>query len=186
MAGEEATARFVTAMLGRCDGVAVVLDALAMSALPERKAGGPCVLATPHAGEMAHLTGQSKDAITADPERHARDAAARWNAVVVLKGARTIIAAPDGRSWCHEGGNAGLATSGSGDTLAGLITGLAARGAPLEQAAAWGVRLHSRAGEVLAGRQGPLGYLARELPAEFPALMHAIARAPSPESEGAR
>jgi NAD(P)H-hydrate repair Nnr-like enzyme with NAD(P)H-hydrate dehydratase domain len=77
--------------------------------------------------------------------------------------------------WRHEGGNAGLGVSGSGDVLAGLITGLAARGATLEQAAAWGVRLHARAGERLAGRLGVLGYLARELAIEVPALMASLA-----------
>jgi NAD(P)H-hydrate repair Nnr-like enzyme with NAD(P)H-hydrate dehydratase domain len=64
-----------------------------------------------------------------------------------------------------------LATSGSGDILAGLIAGLAARGTPLEQAAVWGVALHARAGEQLAARMGGLGFLARELAAEIPHLM---------------
>ena len=149
----------------------VILDALAMSAVTLPQADRRAVLITPHAGEMAHLTGLSKPAVLADPERAARDGARRWNAVVALKGARTVIAAPDGRAWSHEGGNAGLATSGSGDTLAGIAAGLAARGAPLEQAAVWAVALHARAGCELAARLGPLGYLARELPAEIPGLM---------------
>jgi NAD(P)H-hydrate repair Nnr-like enzyme with NAD(P)H-hydrate dehydratase domain len=88
-----------------------------------------------------------------------------------LKGPLTVIAAPDGRLWRHRGGNVGLATSGSGDVLAGLVAALAARGASLEQAAAWGVALHARAGEAL----GPMGYLARELPAQLPRLMQALA-----------
>jgi NAD(P)H-hydrate repair Nnr-like enzyme with NAD(P)H-hydrate dehydratase domain len=92
------------------------------------------------------------------------EAARRWNAVVALKGAQTVIATPEGKVWCHQGGNCGLATSGSGDTLAGAIGGLAARGAALAQACAWGVVLHARAGELLAGQRGPVGYLARELP----------------------
>ena len=98
-----------------------------------------------------------------------------WNAVVALKGATTWIAAPDGPLWRHSGGNVGLAISGSGDVLAGLIAGLASRGAPVEQSALWGVALHARAGERLAVRAGPLGYLARDLSAEVPALMAAIA-----------
>ena len=120
---------------------------------------------------MAHLTGIDKDAISADPDGHAVDAARRWNAVVVLKGARTVIAAPDGACWQHEGGNAGLGTSGSGDVLAGIIAGLGARGADLVRAASWGVALHARAGDVMAGRSGMLGYLARELPDTIPALL---------------
>ncbi len=100
----------------------------------------------------------------------------RWNAVVALKGAITHIATPDGRMWRHEGGNLGLAISGSGDALSGLIVGLASRGASLEQAAAWGVTLHARAGQQLAARFGTLGYLAREIAAEVPTLMDALGR----------
>ncbi|HVE89890.1 MAG TPA: NAD(P)H-hydrate dehydratase, partial [Burkholderiaceae bacterium] len=109
--------------------------------------------------------------ICAQPVHAVLDAARRWNAVVALKGATTFIAAPDGSLWRHTGGNVGLAISGSGDVLAGVIAGLASRGASAEQAAIWGVALHARAGERLAERSGPLGYLARDLSAEVPALM---------------
>jgi ADP-dependent NAD(P)H-hydrate dehydratase len=129
------------------------------------------VIVTPHAGEMAHLTGIAKEDIVAAPDREAVAAAGRWNAVVALKGARTVIAAPDGQLWQHVGGNVGLAISGSGDALAGIIAGLAARGAALDQATCWGVALHARAGERLAARMGVLGYLAREIPGEIPALL---------------
>ncbi|WP_296943716.1 NAD(P)H-hydrate dehydratase [uncultured Massilia sp.] len=184
MQDEVATARLVHALLARLAGsdARVLLDANAMGALLHPPAGGaaPCrfatpVLLTPHAGEMAHLTGIAKEDICAAPDRHALDAAERWNAVVALKGARTIIAAPGGERWQHEGGNIGLAASGSGDVLAGIIAGLAARGATLPQAAAWGVALHARAGECLAQRFGKLGYLARELPQEIPALLEQAA-----------
>jgi len=187
MQDEAATARLVHALLaciarGAERDVRVVLDANAMGALLHPPAGAgtpfrfdPPVLLTPHAGEMAHLSGIDKDAICAAPERHAQEAAERWNAVVALKGARTVIAAPSGERWQHEGGNIGLAASGSGDVLAGIIAGLAARGADLAQAAAWGVALHARAGERLAVRFGKLGYLARELPEEIPALMEQAA-----------
>ena len=97
----------------------------------------------------------TKEAVSADPERHAREAAPRWNAVVALKGATTYIATPDGDCWRHDSGQPGLGTSGSGDVLAGIIVGLAARGAPLAQAAVWGVALHARAGRALAERLGP-------------------------------
>ena len=90
--------------------------------------------------------------------------------MVALKGASSVIATPDGRLWSHRGGKAGLATSGSGDTLAGIIGGLAARGAAPEQACAWGIMLHAGAGARLA-RTAPLGFLARELPAEVPAVL---------------
>jgi ADP-dependent NAD(P)H-hydrate dehydratase len=178
MQDEQATAALVRLLLPRLDGVAVVLDACAMGIACKESKGGAAghrfertVILTPHAGEMAHLTGIAKDAVCADTDRHALRAAQQWNAVVALKGARTVIAGPGGRRWQHEGGNAGLAISGSGDTLAGIIAGLVARGASLEQATCWGVALHALAGERLARRIGSLGYLARELAAEVPALM---------------
>jgi NAD(P)H-hydrate repair Nnr-like enzyme with NAD(P)H-hydrate dehydratase domain len=129
------------------------------------------LLLTPHAGELAHLSGLDKAGIAADPLAAARRHAREWHATVALKGATTVIATPDGRSWCHAAGNLGLAVSGSGDVLAGIMAGLAARGAPLEQAAAWGVALHARAGERLAVQVGTLGFLARELAGEVPRLL---------------
>ena len=155
------------------DDMRLVLDAAAMDAATDRFTRP--VLLTPHAGEMAHLSGIDKDTVCRDAEQLALQTARQRNAVVALKGATTWIAAPDGRCWRHDGGNVGLATSGSGDTLAGLICGLAARGAALEQAAVWGVALHARAGDALARRLGPLGYIASELLAEVPALMHRLA-----------
>ena len=76
--------------------------------------------------------------------------------------------------WLHKGGDAGLATSGSGDTLAGFIGGLAARGADALDATLWGIRLHALAGAALAKRHGPLGYLARELAGEVPNAMASL------------
>lgn len=185
MQDEAATAALVRALLGRLDGVGVVLDACAMGILLNPDLGPDAdqfrfeqpVILTPHAGEMAHLSGAPKEQVGGDPAGHTAAAARDWNAVVALKGARTIIGAPDGGMWQHDGGNAGLAISGSGDVLAGIIAGLAARGATLAQAACWGVALHALAGERLAARLGTLGYLARELPAEIPSLLDA-ARAP--------
>ncbi|MCA1857821.1 NAD(P)H-hydrate dehydratase [Massilia oculi] len=186
MRDEAATAALVHALLPRLDaaGSAVVLDACAMGALLHPPAGWPAgrpwrferpVALTPHAGEMAHLTGIDKASIVGVPDPRAIAAARDWNAVLALKGARTVIATPDGTLYQHEGGNVGLAISGSGDVLAGIIAGLAARGAPLDQAACWGVALHARAGERLAARMGTLGYLAREISQEIPALLEDIA-----------
>jgi hydroxyethylthiazole kinase-like uncharacterized protein yjeF len=184
MQDEEATARLVHALLPRLQGsdTSVLLDANAMGAIlhPPEGVNPPFrfdvpVLVTPHAGEMAHLTGIAKEDISAGDDKLALDMAQRWNAVVALKGARTVIATPQGERWQHEGGNVGLATSGSGDVLAGIIAGLAARGAGLAQAAGWGVVLHAQAGERLAARLGRLGYLARELMDEIPALLEQAA-----------
>ena len=191
MQDDAATAELVHALLPRFAGTPVILDAAAMGAV--RAQGEPhlleepkdmehfrfdeTVLMTPHAGELSHLTRRDKQQICDAPLEAAQEAARRWNAVVALKGATTVIAAPDGRQWQHQGGNVGLAISGSGDTLAGIIAGLAARGATLEQAAAWGVALHASAGEQLSIRYGVLGYLAREISAEVPALLRTLAPA---------
>ncbi len=169
-----ATAAFVQALLTVLSGRPVLLDALAMDVLHLCERFDEPVLLTRHAGEMAHLSGQDKEAVLRDPQAAARAAARRWNAVVALKGAVTVIATPDGRIWRHEGGNAGLATSGSGDTLAGFIAGLAARGADLVQACAWVVVLHAQAGVQLAARLGAVGFLARELPAQMLAAQRQV------------
>jgi NAD(P)H-hydrate repair Nnr-like enzyme with NAD(P)H-hydrate dehydratase domain len=95
--------------------------------------------------------------------------------VAILKGAETFICAGD-RLSCNRAGNVGLATSGSGDVLAGLIAGLAARGAVPFVAAAWAVHLHGLAGARLKQRHGPLGYLAREIAGEIPSLMARLGR----------
>lgn len=146
-----------------------VLDAYAMGAIPS--ASRPHTVVTPHAGEMAHLSGLSKDEVLQRPCEIATAAAKDWQATVVLKGAASWIAAPDHHAWLHVGGNAGLGVSGSGDVLAGCIVGLLARGLPPLHASAWGVALHARAGELLAQRIGPLGYLAREIADALPQVM---------------
>lgn len=172
MEDDEALAGLVEALLPHCRQAPVVLDAAAMSLVSRR--AHPFeqpVLLTPHAGEMARLTGLDKQAVQDAPATTAGDAARRWGAVVALKGACTMIATPQGEVWRHDGGNVGLAVSGSGDTLSGLMAGLVARGADPRQAAAWAVALHARAGEQLARRWGLLGYLAREIAAEVPSLM---------------
>jgi ADP-dependent NAD(P)H-hydrate dehydratase len=174
MMDPSATVELMAALAPWLRGRAAVLDARAMDVVRRLGRFSEPVLLTPHAGEMAHLTGAAKETILDDPAQAARDAARRWNAVVALKGAQTVIAAPDGRAWLHQGGNAGLATSGSGDTLAGAIVGLSARGASLEQACAWGVVLHAHAGDQLAARLGPVGYLARELPLEMLAVLRGL------------
>jgi ADP-dependent NAD(P)H-hydrate dehydratase len=175
MIGPQSTIAFVQAVLPLFRQAVVLLDALAMDCVRAGTRFTQPVIVTPHAGEMAHLTGRDK----ADLQDASQDAAcghaAAWNAVVALKGASTSIAAPDGRCWTHSVQAPGLGTSGSGDVLAGIIAGLAARGCPPEQAAVWGVALHARAGEALARRMGTVGFLARELPGEVPAAMKALA-----------
>jgi ADP-dependent NAD(P)H-hydrate dehydratase len=175
MIGTASTIAFVQAVLPLFQHAVVLLDALAMDAAKAIPRFQQRVILTPHAGEMAHLTGGDKQDMQSDPQGCACRQAAAWNAVVALKGATSCIAAPDGRCWTHRAQAPGLGTSGSGDVLAGLIAGLAARGCAPEQAAVWGVALHARAGEALVQRSGTLGLLARELAAQVPALMHGLA-----------
>lgn len=139
-----------------------------------RPHAGRAVL-TPHAGEMASVLGIERGAVEADPLGTARRAAALLQAVVVMKGAQTRVVSPEGEAWTYAGGGVGLATSGSGDVLAGVAAGLLARGTPPAQAACWAVWLHGEAGARLARRIGPIGFLARELAAEVPGLMARVA-----------
>ena len=129
------------------------------------------IVLTPHAAEMATMMQLEADEVSRDPHRVAREAAQRFGATIVLKGAQTVICGATGSAYLNDRGNVGLATAGSGDVLAGFISGLCARGADPLQAAAWAVAVHARAGEVLARRVGPVGYLAREILGEIPALL---------------
>jgi hydroxyethylthiazole kinase-like uncharacterized protein yjeF len=174
MIGPESTVTFVQGLLPVFREVPVLLDALAMDAVISARRFGQPIILTPHAGEMAHLTGAEKEDLLEEPLHAARRHAERWQVVLALKGSTTIVARPDGEAWLHESHTPGLGMSGSGDVLAGIIAGLAARGASPEQAAVWGVALHARAGDALAARYGTVGYLARELAAEVPRLMHAL------------
>ena len=175
MQDEEATHALLSALLPQIHAPTTILDAAALACLHDaphllHSLEGNAIV-TPHAGEMAGILGRSKDDIKADPRGAAIEAAAALRAVVAMKGSETFIATPEGRVFRNRHGGIGLATSGSGDTLAGIIAGLAARGASAEQATVWGVYLHARAGEILAERVGPLGFLARELLEEIPRLM---------------
>ena len=136
------------------------------------RARGPRgVVMTPHHGEMAQMLDLDVAEVSSRPLELALEFAKHSGVVLVLKAADTYIATPEGEAWVNKAGSVGLGTSGSGDVLAGLIAGLAARGATPAQAAAWGVHLHARAGAALEKRLGPVGYLAREIAAEVPALM---------------
>jgi hydroxyethylthiazole kinase-like uncharacterized protein yjeF len=155
--------------------VPLVLDAAVLGSLADRAEalsawpGGAMLL--PHAGEMARLLRIERDEVTADPLAAARRAAETYRAVALIKGEYSHVVAPDGRAVRFEGGGVGLATSGSGDTLAGIVGGLAARGADPFTAVCWGVYLHGEAGRKLGSEVGRVGFLARELLDEVPKLM---------------
>jgi hydroxyethylthiazole kinase-like uncharacterized protein yjeF len=154
---------------------AFVLDALAFTSLRDDGISGTScnVVATPHAGEMASFLAVSRDLITASPLEYARRASAAIPGVVALKGAITHITSPQGGSWLCDHGSIALATSGSGDTLAGILAGLLARGAPPVLATQWAVYSHGEAGRRL-GRHGTYGVLAREIPGEIPGILQEL------------
>ena len=139
---------------------------------------------TPHAGEMATLLDVTREEVQADPLGAARRAAGALGVVVAMKGGGTFVVSPQGAAWWCDQGNVGLATSGSGDTLAGVIAGLLARGATPVDATIWGVFLHGEAGDRLARKRGPVGYLARELPAEIPSIMAELDAGPVATTAG--
>jgi hydroxyethylthiazole kinase-like uncharacterized protein yjeF len=152
----------------------IVIDAGALPRITElgeslHKRTGRVII-TPHAGEMANLLGVDKAGVEADPTSAASRLTQEFGLIVIMKGSQTVITAPDG-IWRYEGGGVGLATSGSGDVLAGIVAGLAARGANPVAAAIWAVFLHGEAGAQLATKVGPLGFLAREIPDLIPKLM---------------
>jgi hydroxyethylthiazole kinase-like uncharacterized protein yjeF len=178
MADTDETQAFGARLLPHLKGP-VALDALALSCVTADDAclhhlGGQVVL-TPNPTEIAYALHTEEDEIEGDPAAAAVELARRAQAVVGLGGATSWIATPDGQVWQDESGNAGLGVSGSGDVRAGITGGLLARGAEPAQAAVWAAFLHGRAGERLASSVGPLGFLARELPAEVPAALAEIA-----------
>ena len=121
------------------------------------------LIVTPHPGEMARLTGLSAAQINADRENTACQYAEKWNAVVVLKGCRTVVAAPDGRVCTNPTGNPGLARGGSGDVLAGMTAALLACGLPAYEAAACAVYLHGAAADRAAAALGEYGMLPHDI-----------------------
>jgi len=177
MLGEDAITSFMEALLPRLGGKQVVIDAIALSALRGsrfRFTEDMQVVLTPNPAEMAKITGATKEAVEADPRGAAMTVAQDLNAVVALKGPETFIATPYGEVFRYSEGDVGLATSGSGDILAGILVGFLARGATLDQAAVWAVYLHGAAGNRLQRRMGPIGFLARELSDEVPAIMSSL------------
>ncbi len=160
--GDDQVGRLVEAALA--DGVPVVLDASALDHLPE--SFDTPVLLTPHAGELARMLGVDRTAVEAEPLAHARRAAQRWSATVLLKGHRTLVVTADGRVRVNLSGTPWLGTAGAGDVLAGFVGSLLAAGLDPFDAGSLGAFLHGAAA-VAANPGGPItaSDVARALPA---------------------
>ncbi len=176
---EEETMELVSSLLPRVK-VPVVLDADGLTALAGRtevlrRVPGPVVI-TPHPGEMARLCFLATREVQENRLGLARQKAAEWQVTVALKGARSVIAGPDGRVAINPTGNPGLATGGTGDVLAGIIAGLLGQGLPPFTAAVAGVFLHGAAGDLAAGEMGEAGLLAGDVAAYLPAAWQALRR----------
>ncbi|MBM7854882.1 NAD(P)H-hydrate epimerase [Desulfohalotomaculum tongense] len=147
--------------------IPMVLDADGLNALAEDKTvlesiGAPAVL-TPHPGEMARILGLSIKEVQNNRVPLVQQCAESWGCTVLLKGARTLIAAPEGELYINPTGNSGMATAGSGDVLTGIIAGLAAQGMDITSAAASGAYLHGLAGDRASEHLGSHGLLAGEI-----------------------
>jgi ADP-dependent NAD(P)H-hydrate dehydratase / NAD(P)H-hydrate epimerase len=170
----EKTVFLVRRLVSRCP-VPMVIDADGLNALagdltPLHSQQGRAIL-TPHPGEMARLTGLSNSEVQADRAGLASRFAQERTCHVVLKGARTILAEPDGRIHLNPTGNPALASGGSGDVLTGLVGGFLARGLSPAKATICGVYLHGLSADFLAEKMGKAGVLAGDLIEVIPSLM---------------
>lgn len=162
---QEETSRLVLQLLERincplvidADGLNYLAAAAAKPSLPA------AAILTPHPGEMARLTGLSTAEVQKDRLAAVELAWRHWQAIVVLKGARTLIAAGENSFYFNPTGNPGMATGGSGDVLAGLIGALLAQGLSPERAAAAGTWLHGRAGDLAREDMGELALTAEDV-----------------------
>ncbi len=137
------------------------------------KLNGEVVL-TPHPGEMSRLTGRSIDEIQKNREDLAKSFSKKWNQVVVLKGANTVIASPSGEVAISPFANSALATAGTGDVLSGIIAGFLAQGLNVFDAVCLGVYIHGMAGEMLKEKYGNAGNLASDLLPFLPKVIQHI------------
>ncbi len=161
---------FVERSTGPCVIDADALNALAGSLGVLRKAKAPLIM-TPHPGEMARLIGRSAAEIQQDRIGISQEFAKQYKVTLVLKGAGTVIALPDGSVFLNSTGNAGMATGGTGDVLTGMICGFLAQGYTAGQAACLGVYLHGLAGDLAAKEKGEIAMIAGDLIEKIPAAI---------------
>jgi NAD(P)H-hydrate epimerase len=154
------------------------LNCLATDPNLVREAKVPVVL-TPHPGEMARLLKISNAEVQERRLEVARSFAAQYHCYLVLKGARTVIASPNGKAWINPTGNPGMASGGMGDVLTGVIGGLLAQGYTPDDACCLGVFLHGYVGDRAAQEKGEVGILARDLIEQLPVGIRDLRQAAS-------
>jgi NAD(P)H-hydrate epimerase len=158
--------------------VPVVLDADGLNSLEGaldvlRDCAAPVIM-TPHPGEMARLLGRDTATVQAQRLEIAHELVRRFQGYAVLKGAHTVIYAPDGRCWINPTGNPAMATAGTGDVLAGVIGALLCQGMLPLHAAQCGVYLHGLAGDRVQDRLGQRGLIASDILEELPYTIQAV------------
>ncbi len=163
---DEQTRDLVTRLIEYVD-IPMVIDADGLNCLSQTPdiltaRHAPTIL-TPHPGEMARLCDTTPDKIQADRMGSAAGFAAKYGVILVLKGAQTLTAMPDGNLFINPTGNPGMASGGMGDVLTGIITGLMAQGLPAEHAAMAGVFLHGLGADILACSSPGFGFTASDL-----------------------
>ena len=168
----------ITRWLLKNSEIPVLIDADGLNCVASnvsmlKTANVPVVL-TPHPGEMARLTKMQTKDIQAQRLDIARSFAREYDCYLVLKGARTVVAAPDGRAWLNPTGNPGMASGGMGDVLSGIIGSLLAQGYSPETACCLGVFLHGAAADQFAVEQGEVGMLARDVIDNLPRTIRAL------------
>jgi hydroxyethylthiazole kinase-like uncharacterized protein yjeF len=178
--GPDAATRLLREVVPKLTSQRVVVDALGSAYVTS---DAECLhhlettaVLTVNPSEIALTLGVDQDEVDGDPLAATVELARRARAVVLCGGSDKYVASPDGTTWKVGAGGPGLGVSGSGDVQAGIVTGLLARGADPEQAAVWGAWLHGSSGDALAESVGPVGFLARELPAVVPRLLADLAR----------
>ena len=186
--GTHPETRELVARLGRDLACPMVIDADGINNLAGASAGlkdaaGPRIL-TPHPGEMARLVGLTTPEVQARRLDLALETAARLGVILVLKGAQTVVAAPDGRASINSTGNPALASGGTGDVLTGLMGGFLAQGLAPWDAARLGVYLHGLAADFFVSRHGQRGMIAGDLLAVWPQMLTEFSRGLIPPAEG--
>ena len=176
---QEETQRLVRALVAQAE-TPLLLDGDGLTAAVQdldciRRRTAPTAL-TPHLGEMARLTGRPIAEIEADPIGTLRSLCTDLHAIVVMKGAHSLIGCPDGRVYLNLSGNSGMATAGSGDVLTGGIAAMAGLGLPFEDAVRMGVFVHGLAGDLAAAAIGADGMTASDVLACLPAAVKAARR----------